>query len=116
MHELSITNDIVTTVLETAKKHGANRVVTVFLRIGAMRDLVPDWMQRYFDYCSKGTAAEGARLQIESIPVTLACQHCGLVFKADVRSPGDIRCQRCGALEAKVKTGMELRIERIQVQ
>jgi len=80
-----------------------------------MRDVVPEWMQRYFDFCSNGTLAEGALLRIDQVPVTLACETCARVFPADVKSMNSIHCPDCLGVKATVRTGMEFRIEGIEV-
>ena len=116
MHELGITSDILTTVLETAEAAGARRIVSISLTVGEMRDLVPEWMQNYFDHCALGTAAQGAKLLFQRVPVRLACQECGAEFAAEVRSIRQIRCPSCSSTRSSVRTGLELRIEGIEVE
>ena len=65
MHELPITESILRVVLKHAETNKVRRVVTIHLQIGKLSDLEDEWIQRYFDYLSKGTLAEGAKLKIE---------------------------------------------------
>jgi hydrogenase nickel incorporation protein HypA/HybF len=116
IHELSVTKDILKTVLTVAAENGAKRVVSVTLTIGALRDIVPDLMQRYFDYVSSGTAAERARLDIKRIEVTMSCAQCSQVFSADLRKSLRVLCPSCGGSRSTVLTGREFRIEGIEVQ
>ena len=64
MHELSVSSAVVDTVL----KHAAGRRVTVVsLRIGHLRQVVPDSLAFYFELVSRETLCEGARLEQEYI-------------------------------------------------
>ena len=50
-----------------------------------MRDLTEEWMQRYFDYLSEGTLAEGGKIIMTRIPVAFRCEACAHTFSADIR-------------------------------
>ena len=115
MHELSVTESLLQVVLLHAGKGGAKRVVSVSVRVGALSDVVNEWMQRYFDYLSRGTIAEGARIRIERVPVTFRCDGCAAVFPADPRSREPIRCPCCGAEAMTLVTGRECVVEGIEV-
>ena len=65
--------------------------MAIHLRIGKMSDIEDDWIQRYFDYLSKGTAAEGARLVIERTPVVLQCRSCAETYETSAAKIGDIQ-------------------------
>ncbi len=115
MHELSVTESLLQVVLRHAGEGGAGKVVSVSVRIGELSDLVSDWMQRYFDYLSRGTIAEGARIRIERIPATFRCDVCGDVFPADPRTRETIRCPRCACEAMTLVTGRECFVEQIEV-
>ncbi|MGH2858700.1 MAG: hydrogenase maturation nickel metallochaperone HypA, partial [Solirubrobacteraceae bacterium] len=62
MHELSLSGAIV----DTAVRHARGRRVTlVSLRVGALRQVVPDSLAFYFEFVARGTLCEGARLEQE---------------------------------------------------
>ncbi len=115
MHELPITENILKVVLRHAEADGAKKVVRVHLRIGELSDIIDEWLQRYFDYLSKGTLAEGAALGIEHIPVTFRCEECGETFPVNVREVQSIRCTACGGARASLLTGREFLIQHIEV-
>ena len=70
MHELSLSGAIVNTVV----KHAQGRPVSVVsLRVGALRQVVPDTLDFYFGFVARGTVCEGARLEQELIPARLRC-------------------------------------------
>jgi hydrogenase nickel incorporation protein HypA/HybF len=74
MHELSLSSAIV----ETVERHAQGRPVTaVMMRIGTLRQVVPDSLSFYFEIVSRGTVSEGARLDHEIVPALLRCPDCG---------------------------------------
>ena len=80
MHELSLSGAIVNTVV----KHADGRPVTVVnLRVGALRQVVPDTLEFYFGFVAHGTVCEGARLEQELIPARLRCAGCEREWEID---------------------------------
>ena len=114
IHELAITESLLGTVLKHAAQSGGERVVTINLQVGELRDLSEEWIQRYFDYLSKGTAAEGAKIMVRTIPATIECRECSDQFSADIRK-GDSPCPRCSSTRVRVCGGDEFVIESIGV-
>jgi hydrogenase nickel incorporation protein HypA/HybF len=80
-----------------------------------MRDVVEDWMQLYFDQASRGTLAEGARLDIQRIPITLQCKACNTEFTVTFKEVVKARCPKCGDAQNIMKTGKEFCVEGIEV-
>ncbi len=115
MHELAVTESLLQVVLRHAGEGGAGRVVSVSVKVGELSDLVNEWMQRYFDYLSRGTVAEGAQIRIERVPATFRCGGCGEVFPADPRRREAIRCPLCASGEMTLMTGRECFVQQIEV-
>ena len=115
MHELAVTESLLQVVLRHAGEGGAAKVVSVSVKVGELSDLVSVWLQRYFDYLSRGTIAEGARIRIERIPATFRCDACGGVFPADPRTREAINCPRCASGAMTLVTGRECFVEQIEV-
>lgn len=65
MHELSIASQIVATVRRHLPAEGAGPVKRVTVRLGALNRVTPDSLRFCFEAASRGTAIEGARLEIE---------------------------------------------------
>ena len=114
MHELAVTEELLKLVLKYAEENGAQRVVSINLRVGEMRDFTEEWMQRYFDYLSRGTIAEGGKIVLKTIPVKMECNECNATFGADIRQ-ADINCPGCGSARSRVTAGNEFIIESIGV-
>ena len=115
MHELAVTESLLQVVLRRARENGAEKVLSVSVRIGGLSDLVNEWVQRYFDHLSRGTIAEGAVIRIERIPATFRCHECGHVSPADPRTRETVRCPLCSSAEMELVSGRECFVQQIEV-
>jgi hydrogenase nickel incorporation protein HypA/HybF len=97
MHELPVIKSILDICLKHARSYGVQKIMAIHLEIGEMSDLEDEWMQKYFDYVSKGSIAEGARLKIKWVPVVMKCNACGESFEVDVKNMSGITCPACKA-------------------
>ena len=109
MHELSLAG----AVIDTVERHAAGRRVTaVYLRVGDLRQVVPDSLRFYFEHVARGTVCEGARLEQELVPARLAC---GCGHEWDLDGLAIFRCPVCGDADASVASGEEFLVESIDV-
>ena len=69
MHELSVSSAIVDTVVRHAE---GRRVTAVRVRLGRLRQVVPDSLAFYFELVARDTVCEGARLEQEVVPAVAA--------------------------------------------
>lgn len=74
MHEASITQAMLDMALEHAQ---GQRITDIHLQVGKMSFVVPECVEFYFEYLSKGTLAEGAKLHFETVPIEITCLDCG---------------------------------------
>ncbi|MDW5593869.1 hydrogenase maturation nickel metallochaperone HypA [Conexibacter stalactiti] len=110
MHELSIGS----AVLDTVVRHAAGRrVEVVYLRVGALRQVVPESLAFWFGLLARETVCEGARLEQELVPARLRCDGCATAWAAEVPA---FRCPACGGAAVAVEQGEELEVESIDVQ
>jgi hydrogenase nickel incorporation protein HypA/HybF len=116
MHELPITESILKIVLKHAEANNVRQVVSIHLQIGKLSDLEDEWIQRYFDYLSKGTAAEGAKLKIERMPIRVQCNACSSSYEADSAKLGELACPTCGEKDGTLLSGREYYIKDMEVQ
>jgi len=116
MHELPVMKSILDIVLKHAHKHKVGKVRAVQLEVGMLSDLEDEWMQRYFDYLSKDSLAEGAVLKIQWNPIVFQCEECGNSFEAERRSLQDIACPACGQKKLSLVSGREYRIKNLEVE
>lgn len=86
MHEMAVVSDIVEVICERAEELDARQIVTLELHIGAMRDIHEPLLQRYFDFFSRGTIAEGVQVRVETIPLRYRCDVCGCEYEYDLKN------------------------------
>jgi hydrogenase nickel incorporation protein HypA/HybF len=99
-------------VLDTAASHGASRIATVRVARGALSCVDPETLAFAFEVSCRGTPAEGCRLEFRGVPLRVSCRGCGL--QENRQGPGE-PCSACGAREADILEGRDLRIEAIDV-
>ena len=116
MHELPITESILKIVLKHAEMNGVRKVMAIHLQVGKLSDLEDDWIQRYFDYLSKGTVAEEAKLKIERIPVMVRCDACSTCYEMEIPRMGELVCPACGEKGGTLLSGREYTIKQMEVQ
>jgi hydrogenase nickel incorporation protein HypA/HybF len=116
MHELPVIESILGIVLKHAKMNNVQKVLAVHLQIGKLSDLQDEWIQRYFDYLSKGTVAEGARVEIERTPIKVQCSSCATSYEIGVEKLGDTACPKCGKKGGSLISGKEYFIKNMEVQ
>jgi len=111
MHELSIAQGIV----EIAEEHlppGSGRVRSVRVKIGGLAGVVIDSLSFCFDAITPGTRLEGARLDIEHIPITVRCAGCSAVTSI---TDSEFHCGSCGGTEVSLVTGRELQVSELEL-
>jgi hydrogenase nickel incorporation protein HypA/HybF len=80
MHEREVCDRILQVVLQHAAQAGAARVTDVHLIIGELSDVSPESVALHWDEVSRGSVAEGSRLDIERAPTEIRCWACGLEY------------------------------------
>lgn len=110
MHELAVTQGIISVALEAA---GDRKITHISLVVGALSSIIDDSVQFYFDVLSKDTLAEGAQLQFRREPATATCQTCQHSYP--VEPPLDSHCPQCGNPTLAVTGGQAFFVESIEV-
>jgi len=113
MHELGVTQSIIDITLAKAGEAHAGKVLKINLVVGELSGFVPDCIQFYFDTLSKGTIAEGAVLNVETVPPELRCRNCSTVFEFQ---DAPWTCPKCLSQSIEVSKGRELYIESVEVE
>ena len=115
MHELQVTKRILDIALRHADGHRVSRIAVIHLRIGALSDLEDEWLQRYFDYLSRGTLAEKARLAIERMPIVVRCTGCSRSFEVEKAALDAAACPGCGGSSCQLVSGREYVVANMEV-
>lgn len=112
MHEMSIAQSLVDIIREEMARHNARTLRAARLLIGEMSAIVPDSLSFCFEVITSGTEMEGARLDMEVIPVEGICRTCGERFKIENYQ---FLCPACGGTGVDTIAGQELSIVEIEV-
>ena len=109
MHELSICQSIGTIV----GKHAEGREVRkVHLRIGNLRQIVPDTLVYCWALVNEDTALAGSQLEIESIPASIRCLQCD---QTQTLAEVLFVCNSCGGVQVEIVTGDEFLITSLEI-
>ena len=112
MHEFSLVRSILETALTCSSEHGNRPVTKVTVRVGALRQVVPELMMFAFEAAREGTVAEGATLEWTEVPLVVTCTECSRTFTPD---NAIWECPNCGGFNATVVQGDELILQSIEL-
>ena len=113
MHEVGLMQDALRIALDRARAEKAARILAVRMRIGVLSGVVPDALSFAFECLSRGTPAEGGRLEIEDVPVACWCAAC----REEFPSPDlGFACPACGATAAGIRRGREIEVASIDLE
>jgi hydrogenase nickel incorporation protein HypA/HybF len=112
MHEMSLAEGILQLVEDTARANAAAQVRAVLLEIGALSHVEEQALRFCFDAVTRGTLADGARLEVHTTPGRAWCMPCGEgVALARLGEP----CPLCGGYQLQVTQGEEMKVKEIEV-
>lgn len=111
MHEFSIIEQVLKTVEWVAKENNLSKVTKIILKIGKLRQVMPDFLQFAFESASADTIAKGATLEIKEVSIKIECLQCHHTFIANRNT---YFCPTCRANQIKILTGKEILIESIE--
>jgi hydrogenase nickel incorporation protein HypA/HybF len=119
MHELAVAQAIVA----AGERYAEGRPVSVVrVRVGRLRQVVPEYLSFYFEVAAKETLCEEAALECERVPSRLRCSACGAEWDPappPAREQDQLivrfRCPECSSADHRVVSGDELVVESIDV-
>lgn len=112
MHEMSLCLSMVDLVAARVRAEGAARVLRIGVDVGALGHVEPQALAFCFESVARGTAAEGARLDIRTVPGRAFCFDCGDGVALAQR--GD-PCPRCGGGALRIEDGEQLRVTEMEI-
>jgi len=113
MHEMSLVESVVALVEDERRRHQFSRVRVVRLAVGALGHAEPDALRFCFAAATSGTIADGARLEIETIPGAGWCSGCCRSVPLEERFAA---CPWCGDARVRMTAGLELRLSEMEVE
>lgn len=112
MHEMSLAEGIRTIVQEQAQTHGFARVQLLRLEIGRFAGVEKPALEFAFEVVMRGSAAEGAVLEIIDLPGQALCYDCMKPVEIAHRLDP---CPLCGGGKLIPQGGDEMRIKDMEV-
>jgi hydrogenase nickel incorporation protein HypA/HybF len=112
LHELSLTQSIVEIAIEHAQRENAVAIRSVTVEIGGLSGVIADAVEFAFDVCSKGTMAEGAKLEIRHTPGRGRCLEC---HKESGLETLTHTCPLCGSLALETVQGQEMKFTEMEI-
>jgi hydrogenase nickel incorporation protein HypA/HybF len=113
MHEMSIAESLVDLIGDEARKQGFSRVRRIRVKVGALGHVEPAALLFCFDVVAQGSAAEGAKLDLETVPGAGWCPACRRSVTITQRY--DL-CPACGQSHVQMTAGDELRLTELEVE
>jgi hydrogenase nickel incorporation protein HypA/HybF len=113
MHEMSIAQSLIDILEEEMTRHHAEVLKSVRLRLGELSAIVPDSLSFCFEIATKGTNMEGARLDMDIIPLKGVCQDCRKEFHIKEYV---FECPHCGGKNIDTLSGQDLSIVEMEVE
>jgi hydrogenase nickel incorporation protein HypA/HybF len=102
VHELSLCRAIVRVASQAAD---GRPVYRVRVRVGALRQVVPDTLVYCWDLLTKDTELSGSVLDVEAVPAQVNCTACGRTHTLHELA---LRCDACDSTDVMVIGGEEL--------
>lgn len=110
MHELAVCQAICDTVVTHADGRPVERVL---VRIGHLRQVVPDTLAFSWRVVVEGTTLDGSWLDVDHVPAVVHCAACALDTTLDWPVPA---CGTCGSTDVELRSGEEFCIVSIDVR
>jgi hydrogenase nickel incorporation protein HypA/HybF len=109
MHEIGLCEALMDAV---ERRAAGRRVAGVKFRVGVLHRVVEPSLEQAFSMVSTGTVADGATVELVTLPVQVTCRACR------TQSTGDdllTVCTACGATDLELTGGDELVLESIRL-
>ena len=112
MHELAVTESILSIATRNAQLQNAIKVTDIYIVIGQLSSIVDDSVAFYWDIISEDSLCAGATLHFDRQPARLMCMDCGKEYVLE----GDLTgCPVCQSARVKVLSGDEFRMDSIEI-
>ena len=113
MHELAVTENILSIALKHAEQNQAARVTDINITIGQLSSIVDDSIQFYWDIVCADIICAGSKLHFQRIPAEFFCTECDTRFNMDQQLAP---CPNCGSIRVRIVSGEEFFLESIEIE
>ncbi|MFW9972049.1 MAG: hydrogenase maturation nickel metallochaperone HypA [Candidatus Odinarchaeota archaeon] len=122
MHEFAFAYNIFKVAESTAVKYNAKKITEVVLEIGELTLIVPELLKRSFEMATKGSIAEGAKLNIKITPGKIKCRECNKISEVSLTRESQLtglqlfKCSNCGSNNTEIIEGKKANVKNIKIQ
>jgi hydrogenase nickel incorporation protein HypA/HybF len=113
MHELGIAQEMLKIALDYAAKNNATRITQFDVAMSALADESEDSLRFHFEHLTRGSIAEGARVEITRVPIPAKCLECGHDFSLTNEAT---TCPQCASVRVRALPQDEFKLISIQVE
>lgn len=113
MHEMSLAEGVLQIIEDAARSQDFAKVKSVVLEIGQIAAIEIEAMRFCFDAVMRGSIADGAILEIVSLPGTGWCMQCAITVPIVEQYAA---CPECGSYQVQPVTGTEMRVKELEVE
>ncbi len=112
---MALMENVVDVVVDEAKFAHAEKVLLVRLRIGEIRDVIDELLEKCFRFLARNTLAADASLEIEKVPLVVKCTKCGYQYEEHISNYASMCCPKCKDTNLSMISGYEFVIEDIEI-
>ncbi len=112
MHEVSLMQSAIALAVEQTESQGLTKIHRVFLNVGELSGVVSEALEFVFDIVSAGTPAEGAQLNLKTVPILCYCRHCRREFYP---MSWIYKCPHCNHLSSDIREGKDLELVSLEI-
>ncbi|MCK2088221.1 hydrogenase maturation nickel metallochaperone HypA [Thauera aromatica] len=112
MHELSLAEGVREIIDEAAAAQRFRHVRTIILEIGELAAVETESLQFCLALVLRGTLAEGATIQVETVAGSGRCPGCGQTVALRERYAP---CPECGGFGVEPRAGTGMRVRALEV-
>lgn len=122
MHEFAFAYNIFKVAEATALKYNAKKITEVLLEIGELTLIIPELLQRSFEMATKGSIAEGAKLNIAMTPGKVKCRDCNKISEVSLTQEAQLtglqlfKCSHCESNNTEIIEGKKANVKNIKIQ
>lgn len=116
MHEVTVAETLLETVLENMRENGGRRVIRIRVNIGHLSGVVPDALEFAFSCLKEKTPAETADLEINHLVPAYLCNGCGQTIQPAGQDDMILECPICNSRHLTVIQGYELNLSEMEIE
>jgi hydrogenase nickel incorporation protein HypA/HybF len=110
---MSIVEGLLEAVTKECESHPGAKVVSVRMRVGALRLVVPEVMETCYAAATLDTPLAGSRLELEQVAARARCPQCRQEFAVEEQW---FECPQCRAVGGELLRGQELDLVNIELE